>query len=195
MNVSNKYSNTKSMNPPLLSPGPNAPAPIRALGVVVDWAIVTIGAVMVALVFINVVTHAFGKDMAATTELCELLMVWVTFLGGAAAARRGAHMSINEFLDKLTPEKRRWADAAIGLACVALLALLVWFGISITRTGLTNELTVLQISMAWQYAALPVGAAAMLVFVAWDTWLTLRGVSREERYAEANASPDAKGAH
>ena len=40
---------------------------------------------MIVLVFINVTMHAFGKDMAATTEMCELLMVWVTFLGGAAA--------------------------------------------------------------------------------------------------------------
>jgi TRAP-type transport system small permease protein len=174
------------MNPPLLSPGPNAPAPIRALGVVVDWTIVAIGAVMVILVFTNVVTHAFGKDMAATTELCELLMVWVTFLGGAAAARRGAHMSINEFLDKLGDRTRRWADSAIGVVCIGLLLLLVKYGITITRAGLDNELTVLHIPMAWQYAALPVGAAAMLVFVGWDTWQTVRGVPREVRYAEAN---------
>jgi len=74
----------------LLPPAPPGPAPLRVIGDAVDWSIVVIGAVMIVLVFINVVMHAFGKDMAATTEMCELLMVWVTFLGGAAAARRGA---------------------------------------------------------------------------------------------------------
>ena len=71
----------------LLPPAPPAPAPLRLVGDAVDWSIVGIGAVMIVLVFINVVMHAFGKDMAATIELCELLMVWVTFFGGAAAAR------------------------------------------------------------------------------------------------------------
>ena len=58
---------------------PNSPAPIRFLGGVVDWTIVGMGALMIALVFGNVVTHLFGKDIAWTTELCELMMVWVTF--------------------------------------------------------------------------------------------------------------------
>jgi TRAP-type transport system small permease protein len=166
----------------MLVDGPAAPLPIQWLGRLVDWSVVAIGAVMVMLVFFNVLSHAIGKDLAATTELCELLMVWVTFLGGAAAARRGAHMSINEFLDKLGVSNRRWADTAIGVLCLAMLGMLIYYGISITQTGTMNELTVLHISMAWQYAALPVGAAAMLVFVGWDTYQAATGVSREERY-------------
>ena len=62
---------------------------------------VAIGAVMIVLVFINVLLHVVSKDIAWVTELAELLMVWVTFLGGACAARRGAQMTITEFIDKL----------------------------------------------------------------------------------------------
>jgi TRAP-type transport system small permease protein len=170
--------------PPMLKPGPPGPAAIRGLAMLVDWAVVLLAALMVVLVFFNVLSHAIGKDLAATTELCELLMVWVTFLGGASAARRGAHMSINEFLDKLAPVSRRWADGIIGILCLCVLGLLIGYGINVTKTGLMNELTVLHISMAWQYAALPVGAAAMFVFVAWDTIQTLQGVPREKRYPD-----------
>jgi TRAP-type transport system small permease protein len=180
--------NMKTSTPNLTSmlvDGPAAPLPIQWLGRLVDWSVVVIGAVMITLVFFNVLSHAIGKDLAATTELCELLMVWVTFLGGAAAARRGAHMSINEFLDKLGVSNRRWADTAIGLLCLAMLGMLIFYGISITQTGTMNELTVLHVSMAWQYAALPVGATAMLVFVGWDTYQAAIGVSREERYPPA----------
>jgi TRAP-type transport system small permease protein len=166
----------------MIADGPPAPLPIQWLGRLVDWSVVMIGAVMVVLVFFNVLSHAIGKDLAATTELCELLMVWVTFLGGASAARRGAHMSINEFLDKLGVSGRRWADTAIGVLCLAMLAMLIYYGMSITQTGLTNELTVLHISMAWQYAALPVGAFAMFVFMAWETYQAAIGVPREKRY-------------
>ena len=169
---------------PMLFAGPPAPPLIRTLGAIVDWAVVVLAAIMVTLVFFNVLSHAIGKDLAATTELCELLMVWVTFLGGASAARRGAHMSINEFLDKLGVNQRKWGDALIGLLCLSMLGLLIGYGVSITQTGLMNELTVLHISMAWQYAALPVGAAFMFVFVGWDTVQTLKGVPRDKRFPE-----------
>ena len=166
----------------LLPPGPPAPAPIRFLAACTDWSIVGIGAAMIVLVFFNVIVHLFNRDMAWTVELCELLMVWVTFLGGAAAAYRGIHMSINEFLDKLGEPARRWADAAIQTACCAILLLLVWYGWGIVQASWDNILTVLNVPMAVQYLALPVGAGLMLVFVGNVLWQTLSGVPRDVRY-------------
>ena len=167
---------------PLLPPGPAAPLPIRLLGVAVDWAVVALGAGMVVLVFANVVSHVFGGDVAWTTELAELMMVWVTFLGGAAATRRGAHMRITEFLDKLDGVPRRWADAAIQFVALTVLGLLVWFGAGIVAASRNNILTVLDWSMAWQYLSLPVGSALTFVFVAWDLVQIARGRSAAERY-------------
>ena len=166
----------------LLPPAPPAPAALGWLGAAVDWSIVGIGALMIVLVFINVVMHSFGKDMAATTELCELLMVWVTFLGGAAAARRGVHMAITELIDKLGPGSRRLMDLAIAAASAAVLASLVWYGWGITVAGWTNRLTVLDIPMSFQYLALPVGSFITLIYVLWDGLLILRGRSHEERF-------------
>ena len=167
---------------PLLPPGPAAPLPILLLGAAVDWAVVALGAGMVVLVFANVVSHVFGGDVAWTTELAELIMVWVTFLGGAAATRRGVHMRITEFLDKLDGMPRRWADAAIQLVALVVLGLLVWFGAGIVAASRNNILTVLDWSMAWQYLSLPVGSALTFVFVAWDLVQIARGRSAAERY-------------
>lgn len=166
----------------LLPPAPPGPAPLRVIGDAVDWSIVIIGAVMIVLVFINVVMHSFGKDMAATTEMCELLMVWVTFLGGAAAARRGAHMAITELIDKLGTGPRRLMDLAISAVSAAVLASLVWYGWGITVAGWTNRLTVLDIPMSFQYLALPVASFITLLFVLWDGLQIMRGRSHQERF-------------
>jgi TRAP-type transport system small permease protein len=79
---------------------------LRWLGAFVDWAIVLLGAALVLVVFSNVVLHAFDKDIAWTTEFGELVMVWTTFLGVAAAVRRNAHMAVTELID-LVPEPGR----------------------------------------------------------------------------------------
>jgi TRAP-type C4-dicarboxylate transport system permease small subunit len=172
---------------PLLPAGPPAPAPIRWLGRAVDWSVVAIGATMASLVFANVIVHnVFNGDIAWTTEFCELLMVWVTFLGGAAATRRGAHMVIGELVGRLTGTARRFADAAIQTVVLVTLGLLVWYGIGIADAGRMSELTVLGWPMATQYAALPVASAITMVFVGWDLYEILIGRSRAERYGEAD---------
>jgi TRAP-type transport system small permease protein len=163
---------------------PMAPAPVLVLwlGKLVDWTVIGIGGTLALLIFVNVVLHAVGKDLAWLTELGELLMVWVTFLGGAAAAQRGAHMTINEFLDKLSPARRRWADAAVQCFTLALLAVVLFYGIRIVQGSWGNVLTTLEWPMAWQYIPMPLGIGFMAIFVAWDLVQIVRGVPREQRY-------------
>ena len=166
----------------LLSPVAAAPMPIRLLGRLVDWTVIGIGSVMVVLVFFNVSLHVFNKDLAWVTELGELLLVWVTFLGGACAAQRGAHMTITEFIDKLEPARRRWADAAVLVVCLVMLLVLVRYGWSLVAGNWGNELTVLAWPMAIQYMGMAVGCTLMSVFVAFDLWQVLQGVPRALRY-------------
>lgn len=167
---------------PLLTPVGPAPWPLRWLGRALDWAVIIIGASMAALVFFNVSLHLINKDLAWVTELGELLLVWVTFLGGACASQRGLHMSINEFVDKLTPARRAVADAAILAASLLILLVLVRFGWSLVASNWDNQLTVLEWPMAIQYMGMAVGCTLAAIFVAFDLWLTLRGVPREVRY-------------
>jgi TRAP-type C4-dicarboxylate transport system permease small subunit len=172
---------TDQMEEPI---APLVPMPrvLRYMGKAVDLAVILIGGSLAVLIFANVLLHAFGKDLAWLIEFGELLMVWVTFLGGAAAAQRGAHMSINEFLDKLTAPKRRWADAGVQLFTLALLGVVFFYGLRIVKGSWDNTLTTLEWPMAWQYMPMPLGIFLMAVFVMWDLSLILRGVPREQRY-------------
>ena len=110
------------------------------------------------------------------------MMVWASFLGGAAATRRGAHMTITEFIDMLHGIPRRLADAAVQVLALVILALLVWYGGGIVMANWGNVLTVLDWPMALQYMALPIGAGASMVFVTYDLVQILQGKTPEERY-------------
>jgi TRAP-type transport system small permease protein len=149
------------------------PAIIRWIGRAVDYSVISLGGALAVLIFINVVMHAVGKDLAWLTELGEMIMVWVTFLGGAAAAQRGAHMSINEFLDKLRPAGRKRADAAVQVFSLLVIAVVFYYGVGIVQGSWGNVLTTLE----W-----PLGMGLMGVFVGWDLIQILRGVPREQRY-------------
>ena len=160
------------------------PAALNGLGKLVDLSVIVLGACLIILVFGTVVLRALGKDFAWVTELGEFLMVWVTFLGGAAAAQRGAHMAIGELLDKLDVPKRRLADAAVQSFCLVVLVVLFYYGVRIVSDSWNNVLTTLEWPMAWQYMPLPLAAALMGVFVFWDLVQILRSVPRESRYPQ-----------
>ena len=165
--------------PPLPQPGW-----LKAIGQIVDYSVILIGGTLAALIFLNVVLRVVGIDFAWLLELGEMMMVWVTFLGGAAAAQRGAHMTINEFLDKLDKAKRRLADAAVQIFTLVVLGVVFVFGIKIVQHSWGNVLTTLEWPMAWQYMPLPLGSGLMFLFVAYDLWLIARGVPREQRYPD-----------
>jgi TRAP-type C4-dicarboxylate transport system permease small subunit len=149
---------------------------------VVDWATISMGGAIVCLIFINVVLHQVGHDLAWTTELSQLLMVWATFVGGAAATRRGEHIAIAELVDLLPARCHRWAEGITQLLAVGVLCVLIWYGISVAGAAWTNRLTVLDLPMTTEYLALPVGSALTLVFVLYDLTQIARGRSRLERY-------------
>jgi TRAP-type transport system small permease protein len=169
----------------LLPLGPHCPMALRWLGLAVDASIVLLGGALVLVVFANVVLHAFSADIAWTTEFGELVTVWTTFLGAAAAVRRNAHMAVSELIDLVPePQPRRLADACIQVMVAAVLVLLVWKGGIAAQAGWGSVLTVLDWPMAVQYLSLPVSSAIALVYVLWDLFQIARGVPRQSRYAD-----------
>lgn len=158
------------------------PRVLRWLSAVVDWSVIIMGALMVVVVFANVVLHVLQSDLAWVTEFGEFLMVWVTFMGGAAATQRNGHLVINEFLDKLPAHARALADGAINALCLAVLGVLFYYGWGIVSESWANTLTTLQWPMAWEYMALPVAAGITIVFQSYDLVEIVRGVPAEDRY-------------
>ena len=119
-------------------------------------------------------------DIAWTTEFGEFVMVWTTFLGAAAAARRRGHMAITELVELLGQGTGgRLLRLAIDCIVAAVLGVLVWYGTVIVQASWGNILTVLDWPMAWQYMALPVGSAIALVYVLRDLVVLARGGTLE----------------
>lgn len=152
------------------------PAPLRWLGDLVDIALTLLAAMLLVVMFANVAARvALNSDLAWNTEFGEFVLLWATFLGGAAAARRGSHMRITEFTDKMPHGLQKAVELATRLGVVGLLVLLISHGWSITESTMGQQLTVLHIPMGLQYLAMPVGSGLALVFVLYEMALLLRG--------------------
>jgi TRAP-type transport system small permease protein len=152
------------------------PAWLRVLGDAIDIVVVVLGLVLIGVMAVNVVARsALNVDLAWNVEFGEFILVWATFLGGAAAARRGAHMRITELIGAMPNRVARIVELLTRLGVTGLLAVLVWYGTIIAGSQMEQLMTVLYWPVGLQYAALPVGSLLTLTFVAYEAWRIARG--------------------
>jgi len=70
----------------------------------IDILMAAILATMITLVFTNVVLrYGFSSSLRPSVELSRLGLVWVVMLGAVVVLRRGEHLAVAEFSEKLMP--------------------------------------------------------------------------------------------
>jgi TRAP-type C4-dicarboxylate transport system permease small subunit len=138
---------------------------------VTEWIMALMLAVMVGLVFGNVVLrYVFNSGIVAAEEIARLMFVWLVFLGATVALRHQRHLGL-EILQSRLPVKVRRACAVIAhLMMLYALWLFVqgsWMQLLI---GMETFSTVLRFPMAFYAAAGFFPAIAMALTVLANLW-------------------------
>jgi TRAP-type C4-dicarboxylate transport system permease small subunit len=137
----------------------------------VEWLMALALAVMVVLIFGNVVLrYAFNSGIAWAEEVSRLMFVWLIFLGAILALRRHAHLGV-ELLQARLPR-------AVRRACAIVSHLLMLYGLwlflvgswSQTVIGTNTYSTVLRYPTAFMASAGLVCAASMMLIVGVNLW-------------------------
>ena len=107
----------------------------------------------------------FSQPSTWTEEAMRRLLIWCVMLGIVVAFRRGALVSVDLMLRTSRGWWQRCVRWLITLSSFAFLSVLLWFGIDLLWRVRFQTFASMELSMAWAYAALPVGAALGLVAV------------------------------
>jgi TRAP-type C4-dicarboxylate transport system permease small subunit len=136
-----------------------------------------------SLAFFQVVTRfVFDAPSTWSEVLTRSAMIWSVFLGAAPAFRHGSMIAM-EMIQRLLPGL--WGKALFvfaNLLSILFFAILFWQGIAMTGRVLSQTLAGVGISIAWVYAALPVGSVFAIIAI---LAFTLRQARPSEEGAEA----------
>lgn len=103
---------------------------------------------------------------AGIDELARLAFVWVVSIGGALAFRKKAHVGITFLSGKLSGRNKLYLELFVTLVLLAFMTIIAVAGIQMAQLGTMQLSEYLQISMAFFYLCIPVGAAlSVLVFI------------------------------
>jgi TRAP-type C4-dicarboxylate transport system permease small subunit len=154
---------------------------------VLEGACAILMAVMVALLFLQVTARYVFRDAPAwAEEFARGALIYLTFVGAAVAVARAAHLKVDALTAKLSPTARR-AFAVVGhVVAILFLAIVVYQGVVLLGQLSNQPLVSVPISKGFFFAAVPIGAALMLVYEA----VRLRDVLRGHDPAETSAEID-----
>lgn len=118
---------------------------------------------IVILVLLAATLRTFGVPVIWSVDVAQLLFVWLSVLAANQALRQGTHARLDILLDRLTVKMR--LRLTLLLNCISILCLLVVtvFGIQLVGVNPARTLGSTAIPYAMVTAALPCGAALMIV--------------------------------
>jgi TRAP-type C4-dicarboxylate transport system permease small subunit len=94
-----------------------------------------------------------------TEVLIRFSLIWMVFLGIAAAFRQGAMVCVDVLYRWSPPKFQRVLEWLVALLSLSLLAVIIWIGWTYANRGKVQTVIGLEdVSMFWAYLAMPVGA-------------------------------------
>ena len=132
----------------------------RALGALEEAVAMALLVGIVAVVALQVVgRYLLPNPFIWPEEVTRLMLVWLTFIGGAAVTRHGAHIAVDLVLDLLPGTVRRTMGVAINLATGAVFVFVALLAARLADNVATLPLAATRWSMAVMVWPAAVGCA------------------------------------
>ena len=109
--------------------------------------------------------YVFHSPIIWSDELASILFLWLAMLGSVIALRLGEHMRMTAFVGMASSPVRAFLDVLTMVAALTFLLLIIEpaYEFAYEETYITTP--ALEISNVWRAAALPIGAALMILTV------------------------------
>ncbi|MGX0975783.1 TRAP-type C4-dicarboxylate transport system permease small subunit [Roseovarius sp. MBR-51] len=122
--------------------------------------------IAVGLALYQVTTRfVFGHPSTWSEVITRSAMIWCVFLAVAPAFREGAMIAV-EIVQKMLPPRLGFVLYLVSMGLsVVFFCILFWQGWAMTERVMSQKLAALEISIAWVYAALPVGSVFILLAI------------------------------
>jgi len=151
----------------------------KALGKLAGLLSNLAGVIMLAIVAC-VTYQIIGRNILKiptpwTEEVARYLLIWLTFIAAPVVLYRGEHLMVDLFYSKFPPKTRQIVHLLSDLFILVFVLYLLYYGTVLCMDPKIQRFLspAARIPRVWVYAALPVGAALLLIYILSDIIQTL----------------------
>lgn len=134
---------------------------------------------MVAIVFMQVFTRSvFSYSTRWAEELGRYLTIWMVFLAGCSALRRGQLVGIKFVVEKVPKKYKVLIELISNSLILFFLFIMTSFGTQLVQFNLARKQLspALRIPIGWIYLAIPISGIIMIIFIGYNLLFNIRSV-------------------
>ena len=119
--------------------------------------------------------YVLNDALSWSEEVGKYLMVWMTFTGAPIALKHGQHVGIEILPHAVSPRIRQFILSFIYIIIIFVLVFLFYFACRLTWNAAPQIAETFDMSLAFVYAALPIGIAFMFTVALEFLFRTIAG--------------------
>jgi TRAP-type C4-dicarboxylate transport system permease small subunit len=146
-----------------------------------ETLIVACIAFMTVMNFVNVVSrYCFSNSFSFTEEITIMAFVWVSMFGIAAGYKRMSHLGMSYFVEKMPPKMQTPMMWFSMLCSLTLVLIMIVKGVEMVegQIMLGARTPALQLPLATQGLAIPVGGTFIAIRILTSAWAQHREISK-----------------
>ena len=128
-----------------------------------EIAIVAMFAVMVIVIFVQVIMRKAGNSLSWSEELGKFLFVWISWLGISLAQRKGEHIKITMLTDRLPFRVAQVVNILSDIILIIICAVIFYYGVQLVVAQVNVPYAGIKISTSWGYLAVVLGCGLMII--------------------------------
>lgn len=166
---------------------------LKKIIAVLDWMQILLFGGLVSLSFVSVFSrYVLNFSLTWAEELTRYMFVWLVYLGASLCIRRRKHIVMDIVIASMKPGMKRIFSVINNIIMLAFVLVLAQQGFRMMPILSTQASTALQLPMSFVYAAVPVSAILMALYLVLDCILLIQDkLPDEEREAAKDVDPDA----
>ena len=138
------------------------------LSEICDKAVIWVGAILLALMTIDILVAVFFRYVLADTlvwseEAARYMMIWMASLAMSTGIKRGEHLTINILVNALPPKAAFWLDMVIRFILFLFLLVLTVYGVGLVIANLDFTSQATELNMSIPTSAIPLAGALMII--------------------------------
>lgn len=144
-----------------------------------EWICIASMTSFVILIFIQVLTRRLGISVPWTDELARYVLIYATFIGSAIATKRGLHLGVDYFVNKMSRKIKKIVNYSIFVCGIFFQGVLLIFGIRLAMLSINTVSPILQWSTGLIFLVIPITAVLTILVLIQQQMLSRKEVQGE----------------
>ena len=137
-------------------------------------------AAMVLLVFVSAVARGLSTPIQWSIDIAQLLLCWTTLIGADVAYRKHRFLGLDLITRHFPLKVRRVIDIVLDLLMLAMLVILIIYGVKLTISSWMRQFQTLKLSYSFVTMALPVMSFLLSITIIIETVTRIRNFNAPE---------------